>query len=839
MNVRFFKNFSNYYNRIAKVNRNNLSAYPIPNYVSNEVNINEEDSVKWTQVFNFPEVLESDYALICEGTEILSRWFVIESKRNRKGQYVVNFRRDLISDFYDSIKRSPIYMNKAYLEYNDPMILNSEGMTFNQIKKSETLLKRNSDFPWLAVYFTKNFDLSGMYKDGAWQYPFTIDPNSAEPYEGQTWLWQRIEGRSFTNDGTYATKAELPFYSLNNRRVLTNNNEYKLRIPARYFYSRTQDEDNYWDGYISTVFTLDHQNYNDFEFERDDSVTPDIEVLMYYDEETGRWYDDMGEINTLMNNSTFIDNVINLADIESYDDEELMNLNGKFFYCEETRRYYEYHVTQVPIEASANLVKTVGNATALNRYIDENLYDKGLTDTYLTNKAFPKQLSKQEDIRVEGNTIKLEIIEHYVYPTEHTESIYCPINETFGNNHDKLRGTDFKQNNHTNEAYDILMLPYTDLKFSDCVVPTSKEQMLKIASNIIGSDSVIKDIQLVPYAPFEYEIVNGEIVMQGDYDELPFYRGFNLGREKVTKGFFLRNTNFTKTFNHNISYDDKKIANECDFYRLCSPNYNGVFEFNPAQFTFNNDNNPITTFNVDVALKPYQPYIHVYPNFSGLYGANYGDARGLICEGDFSLSRLSDAFTTYALQNKNYDAQFRRQIKNMKVSHKYDMIEQGIQGTVGAAVGAGAGLKIAGPVGAGIGAAAGVAEGVGNMALSGLRYKEQKSFAKDNYNLSLGNIQATPDTLTKVSTLTQNNKLFPFIEYYTCSFAEKEALRLKLKYDGMTVNRIDFMYNFTKKIDNLKYFKGELIKLDNAYADYELALAIADEIMKGVFIDEH
>jgi hypothetical protein len=62
--------------------------------------------------------------------------------------------------------------------------------------------------------------------------------------------------------------------------------------------------------------------------------------------------------------------------------------------------------------------------------------------------------------------------------------------------------------------------------------------------------------------------------------------------------------------------------------------------------------------------------------------------------------------------------------------------------------------------------------------------------------MNLANIKAIPNSLTRNSAFTITNKIFPFIEYYSCSPEEKEALRNKIKYDGMTVGRIGNVSDF-------------------------------------------
>ena len=108
---------------------------------------------------------------------------------------------------------------------------------------------------------------------------------------------------------------------------------------------------------------------------------------------------------------------------------------------------------------------------------------------------------------------------------------------------------------------------------------------------------------------------------------------------------YLNSINSTFNLSHSLTIPsrdsdsalNKKLSNELDLYRLCSPNYNGQFEFSVAK------NNGVSLFNVDMTLRPFNPYIHVNPAFDSLYGRDFDDARGLICNGDFSLPLITDA----------------------------------------------------------------------------------------------------------------------------------------------------------------------------------------------------
>lgn len=194
------------------------------------------------------------------------------------------------------------------------------------------------------------------------------------------------------------------------------------------------------------------------------------------------------------------------------------------------------------------------------------------------------------------------------------------------------------------------------------------------------------------------------------------------------------------------------------------------------------------------------------------------------------------------MNNKNYENIFDRTIQNMEVNNNIQREQQAwsiAAGTVGAiAGGAGSGAMIGGPVGAVVGGLAGgaasLAGGIRDYQLAEQGRKEALNYYTDMYKYNLGNIQALPTSLAKTSALTYNNKIFPILEYYTCTDEEKQALRDKMKYNGMTVMRIGTIQEFMR--EEPSYIKGKLIRLENIEEDFHILNAIADEMNKGVFI---
>ena len=156
----------------------------------------------------------------------------------------------------------------------------------------------------------------------------------------------------------------------------------------------------------------------------------------------------------------------------------------------------------------------------------------------------------------------------------------------------------------------------------------------------------------------------------------------------------------------------------------------------------------------------------------------------------------------------------------------------------GGATIAAAGGQFGGMPGA-IGGAIGGA--VGGLATSALDYantikmmKENRQYSIDMYGYNLQNIQAVPTSLTKTSALTYNTRVWPFIEYYTCTDAERNALKDKIKYNGMTIMKIGKLTDYSLGED--KFYKGQLIRLSDVRIDGHMAFEIYNELNKGVYL---
>lgn len=172
---------------------------------------------------------------------------------------------------------------------------------------------------------------------------------------------------------------------------------------------------------------------------------------------------------------------------------------------------------------------------------------------------------------------------------------------------------------------------------------------------------------------------------------------------------------------------------------------------------------------------------------------------------------------------------------NMDAIHEINQINQGFQAITGTAQGAAVGSVIGGPAGMMIGGTASLAGGLADIYLSEQAHKENKDYQKDLYNYNLGNIKAMPDALTKTSVQSPIFTIFPTVEIYKATEVEKQMLRDKIQYNGMTVNAIGTIRDYSIKGEEC-FVKGQLIRIHGVGSTH-VANALYNELQKGLFIN--
>ena len=768
--------FKNYYNRIVE-RRESLDMYS--SFVIGEplenINFIPNDGVHTTQVINWNDDIP-DYVLVTDNTTIISRWFVIESQRLLSGQFRLELYRDLVADYMDEILSAPIYLEKGLVSTKDSAIYNSEGMAFNQIKRSETMLKDSTAAAWVVGYISVPKDdenLEVNYGAGA------IIPDITASFTA----WQY-------KDYTDGTKVA----------VTVDNQKYdikaiKFRTPPYQLYTYHY-EDNSYVGYDETLTTVAHSYF-----------IHDQNKVQYVAEYIPDMTDDL-----VATNSTYVnDATINLEQLEN-----------KIFKNTDDNKYYRLNVQTGPVEIggpalvgsdiATKLTNAVNSAAAVYGDIFTGTPDNN-TFTYAANLT-AKILTMTEITSISGATVTIP----------KTRRILCDA------------------------PYCMFGMPYVNdrtVTVGGTTYSLTKLNALSVAAGIAASlGTAVYDIQLLPYCPISKLREDGSINVTGltenvDYTVFPAANQIIYWAQESQDTFNIDEYPITIPSSVKADCIEFKVKEETQMWRLSSPNYNGVFEFNAYK------NNGVNYFTVDYTYKPYVPYIHIAPNFGGLYGTNFGDARGLICGGDFSLTSVLDQFAQYELQNKNYQEIFNRQIENLEVQNNLGRVQDitsALAGTIsGAAGGAVTGAMTSGPVGAVAGGILGgitsAAGGIADIYFNQLLRNETLDYTKDMYNYNLQNIKALPNSLTKVGALNFNNKIFPFLEYYSATNEEIDAFRNKLIYNGVSINRIGKISDCLRySLRDYAYVKGKLVRLESISDDFHIVNKIAEELNKGVFL---
>ena len=788
--------FNQYYNKQVKVFSTLKEYEPYVVYSSEEYKLtnnafNPRDGIDTSIVVNTPSANYDYLLLVDEDGDIESRWFVTQANYERgngitvSAQYTLSLHRDLMADYYDEVVNATTYIEKASLPISNPLIYNSEGMSFNQIKSAEIPLKDISNCGWVVAYIARN------YANDTAQTITTYSRNQVTEFS-----YSRNELASQVN------QQSLLFGELNDL-VLSFEGNYSGNFTERINSNNTHN--GIPSGDVNIRFDFETQietglNKLTQEFSKIDK-TPFIQDFYSY--------------STTPNQQTILNT--------------LLPMSGKLVKNTDDGTFFTFDLK--PAGTRTVLIKLPVNSGLYNQMsnflgtLKEVFLESGTYNYYMTATVPAYQITRVETVT--GTPISL-IIPRATVRQALIDAPYDLFCMPYGTS--KLL---YKVEGSTG-------LKLLEAKSLDYVLNMAQQ----LATDLGGDKGFLYDIQLLPYCPC-LEYMRNETFY---FDELPGTH-YSLIMENdipVSFGLWAQKSSFSTTVYHLVNNPtdpiEFKVNNECDKYRLVSPNYAGAFEFSETK------NGGIHNFEVNCTYKPLQPYIHINPVFGGLYGGDYNDSRGLICGGNFSLPVVNDAWTNYQIQNKSYQEAFDRQIENMEVSYEINRRQTtaaGIINTITSGVsGAAAGFlpgSLAGGVGGAIGAGiGGIAGGVGSAIglAADLKFAEQLqnealSFAKDQFNYSLQNIQALPNTMSRTSAFDINNKIFPILEYYTCTDLEKEAFRNKMKYNGMTAMVIDTIANYIQSEPT--FIQGQIIRI-NINEDYHLAAAIASEVHRGIYI---
>lgn len=891
--VYFLEKFNNYFNRKI-IGYETIAEYilAVENYFCPTILIsfNPADNVSTELIMN-DVPFDADYLIITDAENtIISRWFIMESMFTRKGQHLYKLRRDLIYDFKEKLIDAPAFIQKGWLNDTDPFILNPEGMSFNQIKKGETFLKDKTNSAWIVGYIAKNAaasDVSVQVPDKPIEFITLSDLATATGITESTLASILNFDGINTNPAFFTQRVEFRYGSYYSADYLSRGLREKIFMSPD-FSSGTYEvvNDSFWQKRLWSLW-LSLPQYSSH-YLRDAIINNKAAILAQLPSIFGRPYLTAEQYNILQ---TYADKII--------------KYNGIFYklgFSVENSALEEVYGPFTPSAYSSIQTAITNATTAMAGYVNETYANADIFLRPLSYKVFVQMQaisdtsslvpSAETKVSSSRNTVINQAFDMFCIPygpalfqsnigeqeasPDYALSIgtaialkldsqlydlqllpYCPLIDSFDEN-GKIDLTaltediDFNyidlvgSNTYVESSYCTAGFEGgIDIAYIDFFLPYDLSEVEDSSFEVLEGDNLISDesLSITSSAPNVIRVYfKGEIRDDRDADRIFVRISVQIHGMAVHKSFILwaKNASFTSKISTSLTAEDSpKIESQCNFYRIVSPNYQGSFDFNLAKNGGSTD-----YFLAECTYKPYTPYIKVVPQLSLLYGANFGDNRGLICGGDFSLPRFTSAWETFQLNNKNFQNIFNREIQNLNLEQDLALRQQLITGGLGTltagAAGAGIGAKAGGVYGAIAGAAVGTAgSGIGfgidtDMMLT--RQREQKSIAIDKYNFQLGNIKALPYTLTKVGAFDINSKIWPFLEYYSCTPEEKNALEQKIIYESMTVMRIEPLGNYIDVFSERHYLKGELIRNEAIAEDNHVFEAIYNELLKGVYI---
>lgn len=806
----YFYKFSNYYNRIIK-RYDTIAQYTANGILlGSQANCNfvhgdgVNSSFTWNKLVTDTD--SPDYVVVEDYKGNISRWFVVNSFKSRDRQDILTLRRDVIADYYsDIVNYSPCLIRKGYVPQTNPLIFNDEGVQYNKIKQQEILIKDRSNCSYIIGFIASNTPavatVTAKVTDKNYNYHF--DSVADMPYN------EYVEGAGNTHTLTARHLSGNLGWALRYCVNITGAGggtkfaEFTMNIngaghPIGYTNTYTDTIVNLNLAYGDTPTTHLQINKADPRFTA--TIIPTF-IQVFADKLANSSYN-LGD-NTIYNASLGLlqtnESVYNV--LKSYDGAKI-EIGSQVYTA--TLKYAPSDVVTRKVTATSSI------AYNINRLVKPS--DVTLSNYYMKYKPDYEDFATS-DISVLGRTT-----DYYLDLTPAETQVTTEIEAEASRTHLEDSPYDmFMLINESGIEYSVLGTTYK----SDHVTNMAIAQALCQAS---GSASY--DVQIVPFNPIQGTILDDDSIDFQNFDVVPIKDANNtvvghyvmcpksaftiIGLEK--NELKINPTDYKKDFNLNQ-------------YRLCSPNQETIFDFSPAM------NGGIDTWEISCNYKPYASYIKVQPTWKWQYGEstynNKTDFRGLVYNSTLSITQLTDQWATYVSNNKNFQQLFDNQIGSLTKTQQIQL--NAMEETLGLRAFTGM------PVGSVLRTIGGskdidMQRELNNVALSKMN---------TDYKYQMDNIKSMPHTLKKLTSITEDTRIFPYIEVYTCSEQDESAFVDKMKYTGYTIMKTGRIIDYCETGVET-FVQASLIRLvlnhSEETADNHIAVEIASELDKGIYI---
>ncbi len=654
----YLLSYNNYNNRQVK-KLDTIQDYIDGGYLVNTVeNVNFEmaDGIASTLVVNYQYVTgQPDYCIIEDRTtHEFSRWFIIDSNLVRGAQYHFSVKRDVWVDHFDLCMNSTYFIERGYVNSFNDLIFNDEGQRYSQIKKQQIELRDETYGPWIVGYIprvtgkTADFTIKGIATSGT-------EDITVQDITQESW-YQYTTNYVASDSGIaipYALLVYIPSYHPANSGSYYNRVFYEIDLVNR----TPSDDPLYRPGHTYRP--------NDVSYPADSwtNLTTGVKVLDCTSSQYNQYKSDYGwyfesQLNAWngiqVNTAQYLNKWCSAMSNNALAYAQMMNTIRSGLNLDDSA------VNYINNTLKGKSIKDLATGKKYTILVEEVEEMEKMTITEQINSRIrflmPNDVSTQfgtltkyvDSSSVQNNNLQL------VY---HIKKYKIKLQEAYGvqtdlPRDDELNGTIHRT--HLEDApYDMFCIPYTERltikEGSNYITPNVKAGMA-IASAFVTSlgDQIVYDLQILPYCPVRHFIKSDGTfdITAGDNTQVrPIVDSANTSTV-LSYVFYCsssqqENIKLLDVTNNLVPYGititDYKRSSNLDMYRLCSPNFASVFEFNAAK------NGGVQYFEFSFNYKPYIPYIKIKPHFGRLYGTNDKDARGLILQGDFSIPIMSSA----------------------------------------------------------------------------------------------------------------------------------------------------------------------------------------------------
>ena len=854
-NLHLLKNFNNYYNR-QLIKFDTLNEYLTnENFLIsfNDRNFDFQDGLFTKHIINYSAgTLEvPDYCIVEDkDTNEFSRWFVIECRQTRGYQYELSLKRDIIAEHYEVLKASPCLIKKGYVDNSSPLVFNKEPQEYNKIKKSEHLIKDQVGTGWVIGFIERDKNYSShikasYYDDRPVDFEYSALSSYLQSFMGISGATPTRKLKILQDDDLHNIGLQLEVTTRWGISTGSNINAYEYvgqiftnlgNYRGKYYFNVpgfAGDVDNNYCKFEENTYINVPPITTRLAINQGTSITTSSSTLRsstgtfaeYY---SNKWHDNLAALG--YSNAWWWSITQNLSGSDYGTYETLKSFDGKI--CQIDGNYYRCQL----VKNNSTQYQNVSGDYMLNSNF--NILCNALpTDSQM--QSMQTSASYYETPKYFTNYGPNQLLKSDIALYWFTQD--CYINLVQENIQVWTDLTSSSTRNHLVDApYDMFAIPYANEEFTysdgTSTYSANKNMAINIAIELCRSlgSTAAYDIQIVPFCP----LIGKQGIQSSPMNialcsKQPIRKGTTLTTSDPIVGYYLWCDRSSYSFYINETRNDLTLDNseltykeitQMNEYILCSPAKDATYEFNPAM------NRGIHRWNVSFDYRPYSSYIKVQPEFDYLYGSSsfngQTDVRGLIFNGNYSITQLSNAWAEYMNSNKNYQQIFDTQVDTQ--INKFNKQQKAQWDTVG----------------------------YRNYSINPLSFlkvigeSKQMDFDREIFNMDisaqrqvfeyqLDNIKSQPDAISKLTSLNIDFRIFPYVEIYSTNDSELQFFRDNLRLNGMTIMVTGYIEQYLKPIGEETFIQATIIRYNENIKkenDYTLVSELNKELDMGIYI---